>query len=396
MDVVVIGAGAAGLAAARDLADRGADVVVVEARDRIGGRVHTLRGFGDAPIELGAIVIHGEHAATIDVVRDAGLTLGPPGWSTPGETHLVVDGEVRSARELEGWWDLEHEVARMSGPDVALDRFLADAGWPPLKRAFAAEVFAQIWAADPALLSAEGIARVEKAWASGYDNPAVREGYDRVMEFIARGVRVELGRAASRVTWRRGSVDVDGLDATAVVVTAPPSVLGRLAFDPPLDARKTQAAAMIPIGPVVRVIARLSRPAEETGTMISVGRDGGFWNVGPELLTVWTGGPPAKRFSGMDAADIALRARAAFPWLERKWIAETITADWGADPLSCGAYSYPRVGALDAPSVLAEPVDDTLFFAGEATCGDRHPATVHGAIESGRRAAAEVAAALGR
>lgn len=391
-DVIVVGAGAAGLACARDLADGGADVLVVEARDRIGGRVHTLRGFGNELIEIGALVIHGEHAATIDIVRDAGLTLGPPRWTAPGETFLSVDGELRPAKELEGWWGLEHEVGRLGGPDVPLRRFLIDAGWPDLRRAFAEEVFAQIWAADPAILSAEGIARVERAWTSGYDNLKVREGYDRVMEFLARGLRVDLGRPASKVSWKRGRVDVDGLTASAAVVSVPPTVFTTMTFDPPLDPNKVEAATAIPLGPVIRVVAQLSEPAESTGSLISVGRVGGFWSVGRDLLTVWTAGPSAKRLSGAPPEEIALRARVAFPWLERDRIDDVVVADWGLEPFSLGAYSYPRVGALDAPAVLAEPVASTLFFCGEATCGDVHPATVHGAIESGRRAAVEVAA----
>jgi len=393
-DVIVVGAGASGLAAARDLADRGADVLVVEARDRIGGRVHTLRGFADEPIELGAMVVHGERAVTVDIVREAGLTLGPPRWAAPGETFLMVDGEPRPPSDIEGWWALEHEVGRLGGPDVALHRYLTDIGWPPLRRTFAEELFAQIWAADPALLSVEGVSRVETAWASGYDNLRVPEGYDRVLEFVARGLRIELGRRVSRVSWRRGRVDVDGLTAGAVVVSIPPTV--RVTFDPALDARKTDSASAIPLGPVMRVIARLSKPAESTGSIISVGREGGFWSVGEDLLTVWAGGPSAKRFSGVSPVDVALRARPAFPWLEREGIGDVVAADWGVDPLSLGAYSYPRVGALDAPAVWAQPVDQTLFFCGEATCGDRHPATVHGAIESGRRAGAEVAAVLAR
>src|SRR5438309_4679026 len=114
-DVIVIGAGASGLAAARDLTDRGADVLVLEARDRIGGRVRTLRGFTDEPIELGAMVVHGERATTVDIVPDAGLTLGPPKWTADGQTFLVVDGEPRPPSELAGWWDLEHEVGRLGG-----------------------------------------------------------------------------------------------------------------------------------------------------------------------------------------------------------------------------------------------------------------------------------------
>jgi monoamine oxidase len=82
------------------------------------------------------------------------------------------------------------------------------------------------------------------------------------------------------------------------------------------------------------------------------------------------------------------------PWLDEKVVDDVVIADWGADPFSRGGYSYPAVGALDAPGVWATSVENTLFFAGEATCGDEHPATVHGAYDSGLRAAEEVLEAL--
>jgi len=113
-------------------------------------------------------------------------------------------------------------------------------------------------------------------------------------------------------------------------------------------------------------------------------------------VTVWIGGPAAVTFGRMAPVEVVMFAKAAFPWLEERRIGAVVSADWGAEPLTLGGYSYPRAGALDAPGVWAEAVDETLFFCGEATCGDVHPATVHGAIESGRRAGAEVTAAIGR
>jgi monoamine oxidase len=187
--------------------------------------------------------------------------------------------------------------------------------------------------------------------------------------------------------------------ADAAVVAVPPTLVasGRLRFDPPLPDAKVAAAGAVPLGGVVRVIATLTEPAPSGGSLVAVGDEGGFWRVTPgeSLLTVWIGGPSAARFSGMDPVDIALRASVAFPWLEPSRIADVRSADWGADPFTLGGYSYPSAGALDAPYAWAEPLDGTLFFCGEGTCGDVHPATVHGAMESGLRAAREVAGAVG-
>ena len=402
--MLVIGAGAAGLACAHDLRDRGADVLVLEARDRIGGRIRTIRAFREEPFELGAMMVHGERAAVIDIADDAGLTVEHPNWGNPGESFVVMDGELRPRGDLDGWWwGVEREIADLGGPDVPLDRFLTDLGWPPQRRAVSEELFAQFWCADPSLLSAEGVARVENAWRSGEDNLVVREGYDRVAEFLARDVRVEFEMQAATIARHPSHARITARDgrsftASAVVVSVPPTVVasGALRFDPPLDARKAEAVAAIPLGSVIRVIAQLSDEAPSVGRVISVGAEGGFWSVDDRMITVWIGGPSASRFSGTDPVDIVLRAKVAFPWLERSRIGDVLFADWGADPFSLGGYSYPRAGALEAPSIWGDPVDDTLFFCGEGTCGDLHPATVHGAIESGRRAGAEVAAVFAR
>jgi monoamine oxidase len=183
-----------------------------------------------------------------------------------------------------------------------------------------------------------------------------------------------------------------------VVVSVPPPVVasGALSFDPSLDARKAEAAAAIPLGSVIRIVAQLREEAPSTGSLVSIGTEGGFWSIDDRMVIVWVGGPSASRFSGTDPIDIVLHASAAFAWLDRSRIGDVLAADWGADPFSLGGYSYPRAGALDAPAIWGEPVEETVFFCGEGTCGDVHPATVHGAIESGRRVGAEVAAVFAR
>lgn len=400
--MVVIGAGVAGLACARTLRAHGADVTALEARDRIGGRVWTVRDLGSDPFELGALMVHGERALVADVVREAGLTLQAP--RLRGGTPLVRSaGRLRPAADalavagVTDMWSLEGEVAALGGPDRPLTEVLAS--WPSERRAIAFELFAQIWCADPALLSAEGVTRVEAAWSSGYQNLAVREGYDRVTEHLADGLDVELGSPVSLIEWRRGRVRAhvaDGrvLDARAAVVTVPPTVVaaGKLRFDPPLDAEKDDAVRAIPVGSVVRVAVRLREPATDGAWLIGLGDEGGFWSVAPAstLLVGWIGGPAAVAASRVPPMELVLRNADALPWLREELVEEIRVADWGADPWSCGGYSYPRAGALEAPSTWAAPVCSTLHFAGEATCGDLHPATVHGAMESGLRAASEI------
>jgi monoamine oxidase len=166
-------------------------------------------------------------------------------------------------------------------------------------------------------------------------------------------------------------------------------------FAPGLAGSKHDAAKQIPVGSVIRIAARLSDPAPGGAWVAVLG--GGWWSVAPgsRLLTGWIGGPAAERFSGATFDVLIEPVRAALPWLRPERTDDVRIVDWGADPFARGGYSYPRVGALDAPARWAEGVCGTLFFAGEATCGDAHPATVHGAYDSGLRAAGEVAQALG-
>jgi monoamine oxidase len=404
-DVVVIGAGIAGLACARRLHDSGADVVVLEARERIGGRVWTHTFDDDEHVELGAMFVHGERASIADVIEQAGLgferTRRPGGRAEtvllPGRRGFEADVAV----DRTTFWAMEQLVAELDAGDVLVGDALRAAGWTDARIRGAMEFFEQIWCADPDRLSAQGVARVERSWTSGQANLVVAQGYRRVADHLAHGLRVELNHPVSDVRWSGGRTTVEtgrrrAFEAKAVLVTVPPSLVaaGRIRFDPQLPARKQAAAEMIPIGPLHRTAVRLKEPAP-TG-MFAFVNGGGWWTVreGSRVLTGWTGGPGAARLSGKPVREFVEPLTHAVSWMTNDLIDEAIVADWTADPFSLGGYSYPAVGALGAPDEWAAPVDRTLFFAGEATCGDVHPATVHGAYDSGVRAAGEIAHAL--
>ena len=405
-DVVVIGAGIAGLACARQLHDAGAAVVVVEARDRIGGRVRT-HTFGDGDrVELGAMFVHGERASIVGVIEDAGLgferTREPAGRA---ETVLVPGGRsVRTdvAVDRTAFWAMERLVADLDAPDVLVPDALRAAGWSEARIRGATEFFEQIWCADPDRLSAQGVARVERSWTSGQTNLVVAGGYSRLADHLADGLDVELNHPVSDVRWSEGRTTVEtggrrAFEATAVVVTVPPPLVasGQLRFDPELPVQKQAAVAAIPIGALHRAAVRLQHPAP-MGVFAFV--DGGGWwtaREGSHVLTGWTGGPRAARLSGKPVRELIAPLTEAVSWMTDDLVEDAVVADWTVDPYSLGGYSYPAVGALDAPDVWAAPVGQTIFFAGEATCGDVHPATVHGAYDSGVRAAGEVSGALG-
>jgi monoamine oxidase len=161
-----------------------------------------------------------------------------------------------------------------------------------------------------------------------------------------------------------------------------------------LPAAKLAAAQAIPLGDALVLVAHLAAPVPQSAWALTVEPVGGFWRTeaGVPRLGGWLKGPTVGQVRGQpaDAALIHRLAGAAFPWLATIPITAVQVVDWGADPYARGGYSYPRVGALDQPQQWAAPLDQTLFFAGEATTGFRHPALVHGALESGARAAAEV------
>jgi monoamine oxidase len=434
LDVVVIGAGAAGLLAARELRSSGRRVAVVDARDRVGGRIHThVDARVPLPIELGAEFIHGAAPETRRLLREASLLA----WDVAGETWRV---RGRQLGRSESWREVDAVLRRIDTkrPDESLSDFLArePGGRRLAKGRAAARRFVQgFHAADPDVVGVHSLAPDDEPPSAAIARSGrVEGGYGRLVEWLARESRADLHlrTVVHEIAWKRGRVEVRASEAgrrrvkrftaRAALVTLPIGVLqvplgapGHVAIRPdPAPIR--EALGRLAMGSALRVSlafrefpwerarsARL-RAAPERLSFLRTDRApfDVWWTAHPAewpYAVAWCGGPPARalRETG-EPADIAAGVLArALGTTKRRVLAlveGTWTHDWDADPFARGAYSYMGVGGTTAASALARPVAATLFFAGEATV-ETDPATVEGALASGRRAARQIDRALG-
>ncbi len=430
-EVIIIGAGAAGLAAARHLAQAGIAPLMIEARDRIGGRVHTIFEKG-VPVELGAEFIHGAPPEIFDIVREGGLETLPTSWS-PWHFTRKAGLEPAGASDRAGdekTWQKLYEYVDQGGPDISLAEFLDAEKVEGEARQKIEGYVGGFHAAPVDTIGVASLVKTERAADKINSDHAYRlpKGYDQVIQHLWReaeekGAQIRLDLPVSIIKWGENGVEViagpeaEVFRARAAIITLPISILkaGSVTFEPPLRAKQT-ALEKIEMGPAVRVIFHfkskwwneilkkvepLSQPLgflyapQET---IQV-----WWTNEPAesaLLTGWAGGPRARELGNLNREELVaneIRTLARIFSIEPEFIREQILSasyhDWLHDPFSLGAYTYMAVDGADAPAKLAEPLENTLFFAGEATNFDGHWGTVHGAIAGGYRAAREVIAA---
>jgi monoamine oxidase len=418
LDIAVIGAGAAGLAAADELHRKGLTVAVFEARDRIGGRILTHR---DArvplPIELGAEFVHGEAPETERILREAGRLI----LDVEGDTWEAESGRLR--RGENHWEEIDRLFQKIdtSGPDLSFAGFLARRpGGKSLARARdeALRFVQGFHAADVEQISAHSLAGSDSCAAR--NSGRVLDGYDQVPAWLARDLAgsLRLGCPVTEIAGEPGQVELttgagDRVHARTAVVTVPLGVLqsGAVRFRPEVP-RLRETLDLLAMGTVLRLTfwfreAPWKQDRKQDCMRFLFTGDETFavwWTAHPmraPLAVAWSGGPPAAALSGRPAgeiADRALRALATHLGLPRRRVESRVldvwTHDWQTDPWSRGAYSYPRVGGANAGHTLARPIKKTLFFAGEATAGDGENGTVEGALASGRRVARQVLRAL--
>ena len=427
VDVVVIGCGAAGIAAARTLLKAGVDVVVLEARERIGGRVFTHRDDDTpVPIELGAEFIHGNSPELDTLARQARLL----SVDIAGDRWTAQGGQLRRMDDFFGGLDRVMRRLKNGGArDRSFREFLdTHPGGRHLarERRLALQWVEGFHAADVNQISCRALA--QGGWPA--DDMAERrlgrivEGYARILEWLAIPLagRIRLATVVGRVKWKPGSVvvserHVDGaprfeIAARAAIVAVPVGVLkapagsvGAIEFVPSVQ-HKQKALDLLAMGSVVRIVVRFRErvwsPQYDTLSFL-LSSDPDFptwWTMYPARVPVvvgWRGGPGARRLLQLSAEALEARAISAFarqlhtsPRRLRSQVEVCWMHDWEHDPFSRGAYSYSMVGGADAPKALARPVRRTLFFAGEAANTEGGTGTVDGAIASGRHAAAQV------
>jgi monoamine oxidase len=424
VDTLVIGAGLAGLAAAERLLAAGAAVTLLEARARCGGRVWTEPRPGGVAVELGAEWV-GNHGAVHDRLIRAGARL--------------VEARGRQVQRLDGGWhdladlsslnrDLVQRASGFRGADRSLLTALHECCAGPEtaeSRAHLLRYVEGFHAADPARLSTRWLAEVETNQPADASELRAPDGVGRVVEELSTGLAgrcdLRLGAVAREVRWWPGHVEIETADgatfrAASAVISIPLPLLdprsdeiAAMRFTPRLY-EKLDAARLLEMGQVVKLVLgfrepfwREIGPLEEMLFLHDYDQPLPTWWTPPEpslpTLTGWAGGPYAARLAGVaerELLDLAVGSLAHALGLSPRDVGARLEYhhfhDWGSDPFARGAYSYVRVGGFEAHRTMAEPVAGTLYFAGEATCGEGLNATMEGAVRSGLRAAEDLLA----
>ncbi|MBZ0276316.1 MAG: FAD-dependent oxidoreductase [Anaerolineae bacterium] len=414
---LIIGAGAAGLAAARHLHDAGERILVLEARDRTGGRIHTDYNWDGFPLERGAEFIHGEHAATHNLARQAGLDvipvvrMGNLWWSdgrSPARHRDELPAEQRTTitRLLADYDALER--ADLPG-DLSLAEYLRGRGWDADGLAAADVLLAQTCCASLETLSCADLRREMQADHAGHAEARIRQGYGALLAWYSRDLPIRLNTPVQAIRWNASGVTVQAGDETfsarRCIITLPVSLLqaGTIHFDPPLPPDKRRAIAGFRFEAATKLVYHFRERFWDADLtfLAHTGTAARWWtpDYGRNLLPVIAAYLTAERAQHVDSlpesdalalgmTELAHLLGVPFAQLT----AGLVTGErvsWAFDRLARGGYAHLPPGAADARPLLAAPVDDVLFFAGEATAYDTNPQTVHGALESGWRTARE-------
>ncbi len=408
--VLVVGAGMAGLAAARSLADAGWPVRVIEARDRIGGRVHTDRDWG-VPLEMGASWIHGTTGNPLmELARQARAQLVPTDYY--GWAKLGVDPRLPPLEYDPETWRIFVKRARGQVDDGSLGAAVD-----------AAATRAELSDSDRAQLGFYVTTEIENEYAAGADHlsastfdhgdyadgdqDVVTSGYDALPRLLAEGLQIQLETPVTAIARRDNSVIVRAKDRSfegpAAIVTVPLGVLksGAIAFDPLLPDPQLRAVNALGFGVLSKSFFRFSRRSwdVENAFYQYIGAEPGVWSqwfslpsaAGPIVLALNAG----ERGRWAESASPKELMASALPVARRLFGGGVSpvgvrSSNWAADPYALGSYSFHAPGSgLSDRRRLAEPIGDRLYLAGEAV-GVNNPATATGAVVSGRNAAAQL------
>lgn len=413
-DVIIVGAGAAGLATARTLFDHGYNLVILEARDRVGGRAHTnydlLHGH---PLELGGEFIHGQHAPTHELVQSFGYsTLQVPRketlrWGEPAQVAISLEqlSEPRRSRLLALYTAYTDLLRSTPQTDQSLASYFLGLGLTPDEVNIADILFAQTCCAPIDKLSCLDLIHEAQRDRAGQSDFRVRQGYSALFARYSESLPIQYQKVVAKIEWAPGSVTVHTrvggiFKARRCVITVPIGVLqhGDLQFIPDLPLSKQQAIATYRMEGATKLIYLFDQPMwdADLAYMARVGQVARWWTPTYQMeaplagLTAFLTAGSARVLDDLPEADaLLLGLQEASELLGvgittlRQHLQHQMRISWAHDPFTRGGYAYIPVDGTPARAEMCQPVDHTLYFAGEAYATMSNPQTVHGAMESG-------------
>jgi monoamine oxidase len=419
-DTIVIGAGAAGIAAARILKDTSKTVLILEARDRIGGRTWTDNTFADFPVELGAEFIHGGNVITHKFVTEANLSeipidrFGKLRWGD-GKAKLIGDLPKHLQSIIEKLWhDYEDLVKIELARDLSLAQYLKSKGHNTNALQIADVLLAQTCVASLYDLSCQDLQRDMKHSDSHNAESRIREGYKALFEFLAQDLDIKLSSPVQKIEQGKSGIIVTShgnrYEAKTCIITLPVSILqsGAVQFLPALSFEKQRALHALKMEAGTKLLYNFNEPFwdDDLTYMLHDDLASRWWTPGygrktpeqeaPSVIACYTTSARARTIDAMsetEALTLGLKQLNKLLDVSFETLSKNLTkskrVSWAHDLYAQGAYAHVPVGAAEARVDLAKP-EGRLFFAGEATAYDSTPQTVHGALDSGSRAAKEV------
>ncbi len=406
-DVVIIGAGAAGVAAARETLACGLTCQVLEARGRVGGRAQTDRCGTPFSLDLGCEWLH---SADRNILAGLAPSLGfaldkrePPWRKRHPQRGFGESEQDLFAAEQDAFWE-RLEQAGAKARRTGIDRAAAELLDPHARYNGFIDAVSTYYNGAPLLrvsvLDFDRYVDTDVNWR-------VEEGYGSLIEKLAEDLPIWLGCEVASVDASDRLIKVQTAMGTVqterLIVTVPSSVLaaGAIRFTPPIN-EHVQAAAGLPLGVADKLFLRLEEPEAFAPDTRLIGsperRDTGTYTMrsrGRPLVEGYFGGDYARHLEkgGLDAFVDAARREIASAYGSDigAGLTPIVATGWALDPLSLGSYSHALPGHADARAILATPIEERIFFAGEAT-SPHFFSTAHGAYEEGLRAARAVAA----
>ncbi|MBV7530889.1 NAD(P)/FAD-dependent oxidoreductase [Chitinophaga sp. sic0106] len=412
-DIIVIGAGAAGLMAASILTKAGKKVCVLEARDRTGGRIHTTFA------ETGAEFIHGNLPVTLELLQEAGISYN----DTRFEMFHHADGHMLQGDEpVTGWDELLDKMNQLES-DMPLNSFLDQHFAGDKYAGMREEITAYVNGYDTASLSEVSTFAIRDEWEHDDDEAQHRviAGYSAMIQYlqvvcIKGGSEILLQQVVRRIEWAEGLVHTQNATykAPKVLVALPLGVLQQdnaVVFEPALPQQQA-AFRDIGFGAIIKVLLEFTSPfwmedtafgnpaisRDTTRLVVSGEKVPTYWTQtepGSTLLTGWLGGPPAREMQDCSPEEILQATLQSLSNIYRRPVATLQSqlqrwevVNWTADPFTRGSYAYDKVASNAARKVLQEPMAGTLFFAGEYLYEGPSMGTVEAALTSGKNAAA--------